>query len=67
MPAVIPGLGAAGAAPVMVNTMPGLHGGMGQKQSCYVWSLPNAPARLVVKSKKGGPGPLAAQLYKRKK
>ncbi|HEY4116543.1 MAG TPA: hypothetical protein VGM56_01755 [Byssovorax sp.] len=56
-----------GQQPLLVDTMIGLHAGAGTKAGCYVWTLPTAPARVVVKSSKGGPGPVAAQLYKRKK
>ena len=67
MPA-FPPLVALGQSPLMVDTMQGLHAGMGTKQSCYTWTLPlPAQAKLVVKSSKGGPGPVAAQLYKKKK
>jgi hypothetical protein len=67
MPA-FPPLVALGQSPLMVDTMQGLHAGMGLKQSCYTWTLPlPAQAKLVVKSSKGGPGPVAAQLYKKKK
>jgi hypothetical protein len=65
---VLPPLAALGQSPLMVDTMQGLHAGMGQKQGCYQWTLPlPAQAKLVVKSSHGGPGPVAAQLYKKKK
>jgi hypothetical protein len=65
---VLPPLVALGQSPLMVDTMQGLHAGMGMKNGCYQWTLPlPAQAKIVVKSAKGGPGPVAAQLYKKKK
>jgi len=65
---------AAGAAlPVaikpllMTDTEAGPNGSMGAKQSCYQWPLPiPAAARVTLKARTGS-GPVAAQVYKKKK
>ena len=65
---VFPPLVALGQSPLMVDTMQGLHAGMGLKNACYQWTFPMpAQAKIIVKSSKGGPGPVAAQLYRKKK
>jgi hypothetical protein len=62
-----PGLAAMAQRPLLVDTETGEKAAMATKQSCYVWPWPvPGQARLVVKSR-GGSGPVAAQVYKKKK
>jgi hypothetical protein len=62
-----PGLAAMAQRPLLVDTEAGEKAAMGAKQSCYAWPWPiPGQAKLVVKSRIGA-GPVAAQVYKKKK
>jgi hypothetical protein len=63
-----PPLNALSQQPLMVDTLQGLQAGMGMKNTCYQWAFPiPGQVKLHVKSTKGGPGPVAAQVFRKKK
>jgi hypothetical protein len=66
--AVPPALAALNIKPLlMTDTEQGPNGAMGAKQSCYQWAFPiPAAVRVTLKSRTGA-GPVAAQVYKKKK
>jgi hypothetical protein len=60
----------AGMQPVLaVDTETGLNSSIGPKTSCYQWTLPlQGMAKVVAKARTAtGPGPIAFQVYKKKK
>lgn len=62
-----PALAALAAAPVAVDNTTGPTAAVGPGQSCFQWAMPFPGAvKLVVKPRTGG-GPVAAQVYRRKK
>jgi hypothetical protein len=62
-----PNMAAMAQAPVLVSTTPGERVNMGEKKNCYEWSfLVPAPVKLVLRARAGA-GPLAAQVYRKKK
>lgn len=64
---IMPNMANAAQAPLLVSTTPGERVNMGEKQSCYQWPFPiPAPVRLILKSRAGA-GPVAAQIYRKKK
>jgi hypothetical protein len=65
--ALAPNLAAMANRPLLVDTETGEKGAMASKGNCYVWPWPiPAQVKLIVKSKAGA-GPVAAQVYKKKK
>jgi hypothetical protein len=52
---------------LMTDTETGPNGAMGAKQSCYQWAFPLPAAARVTLKARGGSGPMAAQVYKKKK
>ena len=65
--ALAPNLAAMAQRPLLVDTETGEKGAMASKGNCYVWPWPiPAQVKLIVKSKAGA-GPVAAQVYKKKK
>ncbi len=65
--ALAPNLAAMAKRPLLVDTEAGEKGAMASKSNCYVWPWPiPAQVKLIVKSKAGA-GPVAAQVYKKKK
>lgn len=65
--ALAPNLAAMAQRPLLVDTETGEKGAMASKNNCYVWPWPiPAQVKLIVKSKAGA-GPVAAQVYKKKK
>lgn len=65
--ALAPNLAAMAQRPLLVDTETGEKGAMASKSNCYVWPWPiPAQVKLIVKSK-AGTGPVAAQVYKKKK
>lgn len=64
---IMPQMAGAAQAPLLVSTTPGERVNMGEKQNCYQWVLPvPAPVRLILKPRAGS-GPVAAQVYRKKK
>jgi hypothetical protein len=62
-----PGLAAAAQRPLLVDTETGEKAAMAAKQGCYTWPWPlPGQVKVVVKSRTGS-GPVAAQVYKKKK
>jgi hypothetical protein len=62
-----PGLAAMAQRPLLVDTEAGEKASMGVKQNCYAWPWPiPGQAKLVLKARIGA-GPIAAQVYKKKK
>jgi hypothetical protein len=60
-------LAAMAAAPVAVDNTGGPSAVIGPGTSCYEWAMPiPAPVKVVVKPRTGG-GPVAAQVYRRRK
>ena len=53
--------------PVMKDTTAGPTSVMGAKQDCYHYTLPIPAAVRVTLTSRGGSGPVAAQVYKKKK
>ena len=65
--ALAPNLAAMANRPLLVDTETGEKGAMASKGNCYVWPWPiPAQVKLIVRSKAGA-GPVAAQVYKKKK
>ena len=65
--AVAPALAAMAQRPLLVDTETGEKGAIAAKGNCYVWPWPiPGQVKLIVKSK-AGTGPVAAQVYKKKK
>jgi len=63
----IPALAALAAQPLLVDTQSGEQAAMATKQNCYTWQLPvPGQVKLTVKARAGS-GPVAAQVYKKKK
>ena len=64
---IMPTMAGAAQAPLLVSTTPGERVNMGERQTCYQWAFPvPATAKLILKSR-GGAGPVAAQVYRKKK
>lgn len=64
---LLPGMGQAAQAPLLVSTSAGERVNMGERQSCYQWAFPvPATVKLILKARAGS-GPVAAQVYKKKK
>jgi hypothetical protein len=62
-----PGLAAMAQRPLLVDTETGEKGAMATKQNCYVWPWPvPGQAKLVIKPRTGS-GPVAGQVYRKKK
>jgi hypothetical protein len=63
-----PALAAMAGNPLLLqDTLSGNVTSMGTKNDCYKWALPaGAPVKLVLKARTGS-GPIAAQIYKKKK
>ena len=52
---------------LLVSTTPGEKVNMGERQSCYQWGFPMpATVKLVLKARAGS-GPVAAQVFRKKK
>jgi hypothetical protein len=51
---------------LLTDTDAGPTGSMGAKQSCYKWPWPIPAAVRVTLTSRGGSGPIAAQVYKKK-
>jgi hypothetical protein len=67
LPAGMTGMAQMAQSPVLVSTTPGERVSMGEKQSCYQWAFPlPGTVKLILKSRMGG-GPMAAQVYRKKK
>ena len=67
LPPGMAGMAQMAQSPVLVSTTPGERVSMGEKQSCYQWAFPlPGTVKLILRSRVGG-GPLAAQVYRRKK
>lgn len=54
-------------SPLLVTTVPGERVSMGEKRACYQWGFPLVPAtvKLILRAR-AGPGPVAAQVFKKK-
>lgn len=63
-----PALAAMAGNPLLLqDTLTGTSTAMGAKNECYKWALPaGAPVKLILKARTGS-GPIAAQIYKKKK
>jgi hypothetical protein len=67
LPPSMAGMAGMAQAPLLVSTTPGERVSMAERQSCYQWAfLVPATVKLVLKARTGS-GPLAAQVFKRKK
>jgi hypothetical protein len=63
---LLPGMGQAAQAPLLVSTSPGERVNMGERQSCYQWAFPvPATVKLILKVRAGA-GPVAAQAFRKK-
>jgi hypothetical protein len=65
LPQGMSGLAPMAQTPLLVSTVPGERVSMGERQSCYQAAFPGT-VKLILKSRAGG-GPLAAQVYRKKK
>jgi hypothetical protein len=65
LPPSMSGMAQMAQTPLLVSTTPGERVNMGEKQSCYQSMLPGT-VKLILRSR-GGAGPLAAQVFRKKK
>jgi hypothetical protein len=67
LPPSMAGMAGMAQAPLLVSTTPGERVSMGERQSCYQWAfLVPATVKLVLRARTGS-GPLAAQVFRKKK
>ena len=64
---LLPGMGQAAQAPLLVSTSAGERVSMGERQSCYQWAFPVPATVKLILTARGGSGPVAAQVYRKKK
>lgn len=65
---VPPALAALNIKPILLtDTEAGPNGAMGAKQNCYQWAFPIPAAVRVTVTPRTGSGPVAAQVFKKKK
>jgi hypothetical protein len=65
LPPSMSGMAQMAQAPLLVSTVPGERVNMAEKQNCYQAMVPGT-VKLILKARAGG-GPLAAQVYRKKK